>query len=69
MDESIERTDADDDEQHPLESEEALRKPRDVEDEQDRAPQPGLTPAPDSRAERSRASFEGGLVRQTVPVA
>jgi hypothetical protein len=48
MTEPTERTDRDDDEQHPLASEDALRKPRDVdEDEQDRAPQPGVTPAID----------------------
>ena len=36
MEEPIERTDRDDDEQHPLESEGALREPRKVaEDEQD----------------------------------
>ena len=64
MSEPTERTDRDDDEQHPLESEAALREPRKVdEDEQD--PESGLNPAPDDDA--SAASFEGGLVRQTVP--
>jgi hypothetical protein len=64
MEEPIERTDRDDDEQHPLESEEALREPRKVaEDEQDRDPESGLTPDDDA----SIASFEGGLVRHTVP--
>ena len=39
-----------DEEKHPLESPEALREPRDVDNEEDRAPQPGVTPAaPDGR--------------------
>jgi hypothetical protein len=38
-----------DEEEHPLESPEALREPRDTDDEQDRAPQPGLTPDLDDR--------------------
>lgn len=36
------------DDEHPLESEEALREPRDIDEDEDadRAPQPGLTPSP-----------------------
>jgi len=49
MTESHEPTEPqDDEERHPLESEDALREPRDLDedDEAERAPQPGLTPAP-----------------------
>ena len=36
-----------DDDEHPLESEDALREPRDESgEEQDRAPQPGVVPEP-----------------------
>ncbi|HEU4971963.1 MAG TPA: hypothetical protein VFT35_08605 [Gaiellaceae bacterium] len=39
-----------DEDEHPLESPEALREPRDVDDEEDRALQPGVTTAtPDGR--------------------
>jgi hypothetical protein len=34
-----------DEDEHPLESPEALREPREVDDGEDRAPQPGVTPA------------------------
>jgi hypothetical protein len=46
------------DDKHPLESPEALREPRDDEDEdeQDRAPQPGLTPELDDRESFHRIS-------------
>ena len=40
---------AETEETHPLESPEALRQPRDEDVEQDRAPQPGLTPDLDDR--------------------
>ncbi len=44
-DETQEHVDEREEEEHPLESPEALRQPRDEDDEeQDRAPQPGATP-------------------------
>ena len=36
-------------EEHPLESPEALRQPREDDEQQDRAPQPGVTPELDDR--------------------
>jgi hypothetical protein len=70
MAEATERTDGEDDQRHSHESEEALRQPRDVDqDERERPPQPGVTPAPHDEDAPSGATVEGGLVRQTVPVA
>jgi hypothetical protein len=49
-DETQERDKEQGEEEHPLESPDALRQPRDEdEQEQDRAPQPGVTPDPDDR--------------------
>ena len=49
-DETAERDQEKGEEEHPLESPEALRQPRDEEEkEQDRAPQPGVTPDLDDR--------------------
>jgi hypothetical protein len=69
MAEATEPTNRDDEQQHPIESEEALHEPRDV-DEGERALQTGLTPAPEDDDDTpSGATVEGGLVRQTIPVA
>ena len=49
-DETHERDGEQGEEEHPLESPEALRQPRDTDDEeQDRVPQPGATPDLDDR--------------------
>jgi hypothetical protein len=48
-DEVQERDEEHVEEEHPLESPEALRRPRDDDEEQDRAPQPGVTPDLDER--------------------
>jgi hypothetical protein len=49
-DETQERDKEQDEDEHPLESPEALRQPRDEDEhEQDRAPQPGVTPDLDDR--------------------
>lgn len=47
--ETEDRDDERPEEEHPLESPEALRTPREDDEEQDRAPQPGATPDLDDR--------------------